>query len=506
MEPAERRPLITRLIVVFLTMFVAQAVGSIFNIWYNLSHIRPLLSEQQLQQFQKSISIYNGLAYPFLVLAWALVVFSLLRHGENEKAQRRVINLPWWATLIGGAGWLCCIPALLIGLRQGNEALDPNIYFHLPVSVGIGAFIALSQGFLAIDLLSQRLLYRYFFTKSEPWRTAGAYPLSLNGRGLALTISAGICPVLALLLLILSPAHGQREDVSFAIAVAVVCILFGISGAWLVGRLVVQPVNELGQAARAVGEGDLEAKVDFLRADEFGVLGDEFNRMVAGLREKNHIMQTFGRHVGSEIARELLSREEELGGVRRTISVLFTDIRGYTSYCSSVKPETAVTVLNLYHACMTETIEKHGGLVNQIVGDGFMAIFGATGQTEDYADRAIAAGQGLLDCIPVLNERLEAMNLRSIEIGVGINTGPAVVGTIGSPRRMEYTAVGDVVNVAARIESLTKELKTPLLFSETTLNAIERKIEGTKTFPPHPIRGLKEPITLCTLASLTADT
>jgi adenylate cyclase len=116
-----------------------------------------------------------------------------------------------------------------------------------------------------------------------------------------------------MLLLILSPSSTE-SNIPFAIAVAVVCIWFGLSGAWLLARLVVQPVNELRRAAREVGNGNLETRVDILRADEFGILADEFNRMISGLREKEHMEGRFGRALGPEIMKQLLKRENELGG------------------------------------------------------------------------------------------------------------------------------------------------------------------------------------------------
>ncbi len=186
------------------------------------------------------------------------------------------------------------------------------------------------------------------------------------------------------------------------------------------------------------------------------------------------------------------------GQSERVVTVLFADIRDFTTRCESLAPVDAVRFLNLYHEHMTSVIEANGGIVNQLVGDGIMAIFGATGQSR-HADEAIAAGRAMLGSLGELGETLEFHGFGPVRIGVGVNTGPAVVGTIGSPRRMEYTAIGDTVNTAARIESLTKELGYSLLVSAATWTAAERKPEG-RALDPVSIRGRRAEMTLYAVA------
>jgi adenylate cyclase len=187
--------------------------------------------------------------------------------------------------------------------------------------------------------------------------------------------------------------------------------------------------------------------------------------------------------------------------VERQISVLFSDIRGYTSFCSGLKPEAALLVLNAFHACMTRTISEHGGIVNQLVGDGMMAIFGATEDLDDHADKAISAGRAMLKALPNLNEEIRRMGHEDLRIGVGVNSGLALVGTIGSPGRMEFTAVGDVVNVAARIEALTKDQKSPLLFSKSTFEMLPELV-GVVEMPALEVHGKKKPIVTYTFEEL----
>lgn len=479
-------------------MFVAQAVGSVFNITYNLVHISPLLSEAQKGSFQQSINLYNLIAYPALVLIWFFAIFRLRKiESDPEKLlrqQQRVINLPWIASLVAAAGWLFCIPALVIGLQLSEETIDPHVYFHFPVSVVIAMIIALAVGYFLIDWLRQVLLFPLYFDQISPSRIKGGHGLSISGRGILWTFAASICPIIALLLLLISPAPDSR-NLNFALMVAAFGVFSAIISAALMSRLIVHPVDQLRMAAQEVGKGNIDVVVDNLRADEFGILADEFNAMVAGLREKERVENTFGRHVGKEIARRLLQAKEDLEGVEREISILFADIRGFTTRCETLSPKEAVLLLNEYHATMTEVIENNGGMVNQLIGDGMMAIFGVADDKGDFANNAVSAGRQMLQGMAPLNRKLRGLGFDPIKIGVGINTGPTVVGTIGSPRRMEYTAIGDAVNTAARIEGMTKDLGSPLLVSESTWNALSPKPKGTR-LDPQEVRGRRNEIIL----------
>ena len=143
--------------------------------------------------------------------------------------------------------------------------------------------------------------------------------------------------------------------------------------------------------------------------------------------------------------------------------------------------------------------ERHGGMVNKFLGDGFLALFGVGRTLAAHADAALEAGCEMLRSLAQLNEELELDGERALAIGIGIHTGPAIVGSIGSPERLEYTAIGSTVNFAAKIERLTKVLKTPLLLSESTRAHLRSGLRF-KQFPPQPVRGLDEPATVFSLA------
>jgi adenylate cyclase len=476
-------------------------IGSAINIWYNVTNIEPLLTPGQRAIFMRTVGLYNGLVYPVLGAAWVWLLLSLrapfreqMQGGIRDRArrlaaQRLVINLPWWAVGLAVVGWGLCAPVFLYALARSPEPLNPLLYAQLPVSFAVSGLIAITHGFFTLELLSQRLLYPVFFRDSRPAKTPGAFALSLRARGVLLAVSAGVCPVVSLLLLTLAPRPPGENNVAFTLAVGGLGIALGLVTAWLLGRLVTKPVDELQKATEAVATGDLSVRISDLRADEFGELIDGFNRMVAELRDKRRIEEDFGRHVGHRVARQILERPGGLGGVAEELTIMFVDIRDFTARSEASSPEQAVALLNVF---LTETVDvieqRHGGIVNKFLGDGFMAMFAEWTGRSDHADAAVAAGCEILQRLGDINGRLHATGELPLAIGIGIHTGRAVVGSIGSPRRMEYTAIGDTVNVASRVESLTKVVGAPLLVTEATRKAL-RVPPPLEALPAQQVKG-----------------
>ena len=304
-----------------------------------------------------------------------------------------MINLPWWGVGLAALGVALCVPVFLLALARGADPVAPVLYTHLPVSFAISGLVALTQVFFTIEILSQRLLYPVFFRESRPAGTPGTLALSLRGRGLLLAMSAGVCPVLSLLLLSLVPPGSGHDVRPFAFAVGGLGIALGLGTAWLLGRLVAEPVAELERATRAVTAGDLDVRIATLRADEFGLLIDRFNTMVAEMREKRRVEESFGRHVGTRVARQILARDGGPGGAEQELTVMFVDIRDFTTRAEASTPSQLVALLNVFLTEMVEVIEQgHGEIVNKFLGDGLMALFGEWTGRPDHADAALAAG------------------------------------------------------------------------------------------------------------------
>lgn len=492
----------------WLTTFaplLPNVVGSVFNVWYNLTNIQPLLSPPQLSRFMVAVTIYNAIIYPILIyfyVKWMLSVrqtWHRLNSGQPVEVdrlmqdQRKVINSPWAIVTIGCIGWFLCIPVFLAVMFTGPGILHPHIAIHLPISFLIAGMIAVSQSLFVSELCSLRLLHPAFFPQGGASNVKGGWSLTLGQKGLVWAISVVVCPVVSLLLLIVAPQNVEWIAL-FAVSVSAVAITFGLASGWLMGKLVTEPVSQLRQAAERVGNGDLNVEVHLSRADDFGPLIDEFNRMVKGLGEKKFLEETFGRHVGTKAASEILGRRSGQIDDERMITVMFADLRNFTAMGSGKPAREVVSLLNLFLTEMVEIIERHDGMVNKFLGDGLMALFGAAGKTPAHASSAVAAAQEMLGAMADINAQVGLTGSDvELKIGIGIHTGDAVVGSIGAPHRMEYTAIGDTVNVASRIESLTKTLRVGLLVSESTRDAMDTT-GSFQEFEPQLIKGKSQPI------------
>jgi adenylate cyclase len=510
---SSRIPSRRALLVVACAPLVPQIFGSAFNIWYNEVVVDPLLTTPELQQrFVQTIIAYNALVFPLAVAMWLGVVFSLRKHCRQliagtpcggvdlDCARRRLVHLPWLGALISGIAWLLCIPVFLISLSAVAHGLSAALLWHLPISFAVSAFIAVTQSFFLIELASHQWLFPVFFRDVRPDRLAGIHPLSLRGRGLMWAISAGVCPIGSLILMAFAPPSPGSDPVWFELVVGTVGISFGLWSAWLISRLVAEPVDQLRAAAHAVAQGDFSVRVPLRRADEFGALIGEFNQMTAELGEKERLRKTFGLHVGRKAAEQILALDPGLSGLEQVITVMFVDIRGFTARASGSDPQRVLRVLNEFLGTMVEVVEsQHSGMINKFLGDGFMALFGAGAASVAHADEALAASREMIVRLSLLNTRLGADGEAPLAIGIGLHTGPAIVGSIGSPERLEFTAIGSTVNLASRIESLTKTVGATLLLSEATRLGLRESVQ-LRALPPQMVKGVDEPVSVWTLA------
>jgi adenylate cyclase len=192
-------------------------------------------------------------------------------------------------------------------------------------------------------------------------------------------------------------------------------------------------------------------------------------------RERLRYRAQFVKYVSPEVVADILENREGLamGGKRRHITVLFSDLRGFTSISEKISPEQVVSFLSQYFAEVTQIVFKHGGTVDKFIGDGMMAVFGAPKSHGDDAWRAVKTAIEMIEMVKAKGPEWSEILGKQPSIGVGINSGEAVVGSIGSELRSDYTAIGDTVNLASRLETLTKELGVPLIISESTAAEIK---------------------------------
>jgi adenylate cyclase len=500
MTPARAR---YALLLTALAPVVPQILGSAFNIWYNTTVIHPLLTTPALKQrFFETIVVYNAVVYPIGVYLWLKQILSfrdlfrrLCASSPTDlsllaRARRRLIHLPWFAAAICGGAWFLCIPVFIGALLQAQNPLDPRLLWHLPISFCVSGFIAVTHSFFLVELASQWGLFPVFFRGVRADLTPDVFTLSLRGRGILWAVSASICPIASLLLLIFAPRSPAYNAEWFAVFVGVIGIAFGIFTALMISWLVAKPIDQLRAAADAVSRGKFNVDLGVTRADEFGRLLGEFDHMVRELRDKEKLRQTFGLHVGRRAAEQILARDPGLSGVEEEITVMFVDMRSWTARTRKSTPGDVVEVMNDFFRVSVRVIEEeHRGMVNKYLGDGFMAIFGMGDSASNHARDAVAAGREILSAVEKLNVDLAKKDRAPIQIGIGIHSGPAIVGSIGSPQRLEFTAIGDTVNIASRVEGLTKAIGKSLLVTAAVQDR-SRDSFSFEELPPQEVRGV----------------
>jgi adenylate cyclase len=210
--------------------------------------------------------------------------------------------------------------------------------------------------------------------------------------------------------------------------------------------------------------------------------------MVAGLRERERIREAFGTYVDPEVAEHILENADAARGEEADVTVLFCDVRDFTGFAERSPPREVVSTLNSLFELAVPIVHKHGGHVDKFIGDGLLAVFGAPRPAADHADRALAAALEVCDAVPrELGDKLA--------IGVGLNSGRVISGSIGGAGRLDYSVIGDPVNVAARVEAATRETGDAILLSESTKDLLRDDYELSER-PGIALKGKSEPVTL----------
>lgn len=255
---------------------------------------------------------------------------------------------------------------------------------------------------------------------------------------------------------------------------------------------------KLTNAIKEVSHGQLDVELPIPEAQEWAELAKSFNHMVEGLQERDRMRHSLGRIMDPKIAEILIKESPTVGGRQRQATILFCDIRNYTPLCEQLSPDELQEFLNEYWKDTVEIIMEQEGTIDKFHGDGVCVVFGAPVLHEDDALRAVRTAWRLVQNAELMNERREEQRKIPIQIGIGIHTGEVIAGHIGSERRMDYTVVGDAVNVAARIEELNKKFGTKILISDDVYEKVETHVH-VKTLTLAHLRGHKKPILVHTL-------
>ena len=271
------------------------------------------------------------------------------------------------------------------------------------------------------------------------------------------------------------------------VAVVIGCALtLGVGVPITIGAVVspsLQPIRDLARATERVAAGDYSQRLPVVQDDDLGALAGSFNRMQAGLAERQRLQAAFGTYVDPTLAARLLEQGDDVfTGERRTVTVMFVDVRDFTPFAEANTAEDTVSRLNTLFEIVVPAVVDAGGHVNKFLGDGALAVFGAPNDLADHADAAVTAA-GLI-------QRLVAERFGGeLRIGIGINTGVVIAGTIGGGGKLEFTLIGDTVNVAARVEQLTKTTGDAILLTQQCVDSLVSRPPGLIYRGFHVLKG-----------------
>lgn len=431
--------------------------------------------------------------------------------------QRRVVSAPLVVAILGFAGWMGSIlffPVTTL-LRSGRWSTD--LMSQQILSPLVNGFLAATCTYLLVDLVFRRGVVPYVFPDGRLSEVPGVLALSVRGRLVAFLVAVGFVPLFTLFGLIRAavvrldaglpleavvPALAHASAVSFG-----VFLVLGIALTVALARTFTEPLGALASALRRIRAGDLSAQVVVTAGDEVGVLEDGVNALASALRDRERILGAFGHVVDPAVRDRLLAGEVRPGGELRTATILFSDLRDFTTLAARAPAPDVVATLNEFFAAMTGRVRTCGGFVDKFIGDALLVVFGLF-DPDDPAHRAAGAAAALR-CVDGMREELARLNAGRIASGraplaikIGVHTGPVVAGTIGAPDRYEYTVIGDTVNVAARLEQLCREHGRDLLISEAThrLAAAGGETRSVVMQATMALRGRDEPVPVVAVA------
>jgi adenylate cyclase len=393
---------------------------------------------------------------------------------------REMMRRDWASPLQGSLSYL----GLLLWSAYFTWQLDLAAYTVIPLSAGIAVFILYLQSlrFFALEQ-GLRPVLDAIATEVADEADLRAPGLSLRTRLLTALPAINVFTAVVAVGITGAGHHLTLSDLGIAVLVAsAIAATLSLALTLLLADSVAAPIAVLRDATRRLGRGDLTARVPVVTTDETGDLTRSFNEMATGLEQRERLREAFGTFVDPDLTQRVLDEGTDLAGEDVDVSLLFMDIRGFTTYSEQAEARDVVARLNDLYGQVVPAILRRGGHANKFIGDGLLAVFGAPNRLDDHADRAVAAG---IEIANIVRERYNG----DLRVGIGINTGRVVVGTIGGGGRLDFTVIGDAVNTASRVESATRQTDDDLLITEATREQLSQEFGGWDERPPIPLKG-----------------
>jgi class 3 adenylate cyclase len=282
--------------------------------------------------------------------------------------------------------------------------------------------------------------------------------------------------------------RSSLADLGLSVVVALlVAFTLSLELTVLVSRSILRPVRDLLDATERVKAGDFSARVPVTSGDELGELALSFNAMMGGLAEREALREAFASYVDPQVARRVVEEGTRLEGEETEVTLVFIDIRDFTSFAERASAREVVAYVNEFLELVVPILTRHGGHANKFVGDGVLGVFGAPARLDDHADRAVAA-------ICEIAAAVEHHFGDRLRIGAGVNSGPVVAGTIGGGGKLDFTVIGDAVNVAARVEEATRQTGNTVLITDATCRLLSAEHEDLEERGAIALKGRSDPV------------
>jgi class 3 adenylate cyclase len=548
-EKAELRRL--RLLEVIVSLWINFAGATLTFVYFNFI-------ETGLRAMQARVGAGGQTILFFLIAGALLTIITVLalRSGRStawlweidgeesdpeklESLRVYLMNMPFRAAIRGLRGWTAA--GIIFAILQFfvQEASTRSVYPSIRVFVGIvfiGAPFTIISVYFALEWWIRRKIPG-LFPKQALVNLPKATRINILPKMLVVSFLIGIVPVSMVSHITLSQIHeiqaGRLAVSDFLSAMPLVIgfllvlsVLVAVRLSTFVAQSVSEPLRQVSSAMERISKGELDLSVAVVSNDEIGSLADGFNKMARGLRERDFIRNTLGSYVSPEVAAEILKSPDSLniGGESREVTILIADLREFTPLAASASAEVVVKLLNRYFERMIDIIMMYGGTVDELMGDGILAFFGAPKRIPDAPLRAVQCAIEMQSVMPPLNAELKKWTpelyfpgadsgpttegnptgfLHSLSMGIAINSGSLIVGNLGSDKRKKYGAVGSAINVAFRIEKQAKA--DEILMTSAVYSKVAKSVEAA-AMDEVELKGIDTPVSLYRVIGLRRAT
>lgn len=495
--------IISLVLIPLLANFIAVMSGFVI---YQIIQIPRF--EKALVEMEKLSPINIGSTFFIIIIIMIIYIrpiFDLVSNKSKNitkltKSKKRLLFAPIVLGFLGFCGWLLSYFLFWVAKFILQTPLPLEYIFISFWSSVLNGTVCMVLTYYINEILNRNYFIPKLIGNDKLSKYTGFVNVSIKIKFLLYYVAIALFPIFLLFSTIVtmnvsisSPGYIHQDNTLSVFIVVMILIALGLFLTLMVSKSYQSPLLEMRNATSKIQTGDYNIEIQVRSTDEVGILGEAINDMAKGLKEKEIMKDTFGKIVDPAVRDYLLDGNVKLGGELKEVTVLFCDIRGFTSLSEKLAPTEIVMILNRYFEKMSNCITEEKGLVNKYIGDAVMAIFGTPIKIENHAKSAVNAALKMRRAKDKLNIELQKESLPLIQNGIGIHSGIVLAGNIGSTSRMEYTVIGDTVNLSSRIEGLCKEFKKDIIISESTLSKLDDNYVYTFLDEVH-VKGKSKPV------------